>query len=175
LLTACHRQGNYCGEMSSEDPAAHGDYEQRVDPGALALATVAGAFAFIYGGGDGDWDALSCVIGSMLVVILFAHHRAAPTVHTPRSYFLRAAFGATTGLALCIGIAPVIQFGIIEPFFPRYDEEGYLDSGAYITTMVLVVLWPIFALLFAVFEPKIARWLDRKPRRSRQKPEPTEL
>ena len=159
--------------MSTQDPASLGDYEQRVDPGALALATVAGAVAFIFGGGD--WDALACVIGTMLVVILLAHHRAAPAVHTPRSYFLRAAFGATTALALCIGIAPAIQFGVIEPYYPQYDEEGYLDSGAYVTTQVISVLWPIFAILLAVAEPKIARWLDRRPRGARQKPGPTEL
>jgi hypothetical protein len=151
--------------MGSEPAAAPGDYEQRVDPGALALATVAGAVAFIFGGAD--WDILACVIGSLLLVILMAHHRAAPAVHTPRSYFLRGAFGATTGLALCITVAPAIQFGIIEPYFPQYDEEGFRDSGAYLTTEVISVLWPFLALLLAMFEPRIARWLDRTPRRRR--------
>jgi hypothetical protein len=166
MLTTPGPGRNYCVPMNSEPSIAPGDYEQRVDPGALALATVAGAVAFIFGGGD--WDALACVIGTMLLVILMAHHRAAPTTHTPRSYFLRAAFGATTGLAFCIGIAPAIQFGIIEPYYPSFDEEGYQVDGAYHTTVAISVLWPFVALLIAVLEPKIARWLDRSPRRARQ-------
>lgn len=159
--------------MSPQDPAALGHYEQRVDPGALALATVAGAVAFIFGGGD--WDALACVIGAMLIVILLAHHRAAPTVHTPRSYFLRAAFGATTGLAFCIGIAPAVQFGIVERYFPTFDEDGWQIDGAYHTTVAISVLWPFTALLLAVFEPRIASWLDRMPRSAREDPGSGEL
>lgn len=156
-------------EMSSDPDTVPGDYEQRVDPGALALATVAGAVAFIFGGGD--WDALACVVGGMLIVILMAHHRAAPTTHSPRAYFLRAAFGATTGLALCIAIAPAIQFGIVEPYFPTYDDEGYLIDGAYRTTVVISVLWVFVATLLAVLEPRIARWLDRPARRQRTGPD----
>lgn len=152
--------------MGSEPTPAPDEYEHRVDPGALALATVAGAVAFIFGGVE--WDILACVIGSLLLVILLAHHRPAPTVRTPRSYFLRAAFGATTGLALCIVMAPAIQFGIIEPYYPQYDDEGFLDSGAYLTTEVIFVLWPFIALILAVLEPRIARWLDRAPRRHRE-------
>jgi hypothetical protein len=154
--------------MNSDDGAAPGVYEQRVDPGALALATVAGAVAFIFGGGD--WDALACVVGGMLLIILMAHHRAAPAVHSPRSYFLRAAFGATTGLAFCIAVAPAIQFGIVEPYYPEYDEDGYLTGGAYTTTVVISVLWVFVALLLAVLEPRIARWLDRPPRRQPSRP-----
>lgn len=162
------------GPEPSPDPrSAPGDYEQRVDPGALALATVAGAIAFIFG--DGDWDVLACVVGVLLLIILLAHHRAAPVVRSPRAYLLRGAFGATVGLALCIAIAPVIQFGIIEPYYPQYDDEGYRDSGAYVTTEVIGVLWPIVLLILAALEPKIARWLDRAPRRRRQAPGPTEL
>ena len=151
--------------MASDNTKAPAEYEHRVDPGALALATVAGAVAFIFGGGD--WDALACVIGSMLVVILLAHHRAAPSFRTPRAYFLRAAFGVTTGLAFCIAVAPVIQFGIVEPFFPEYDEEGYLVGGAWTTTMVISVLWVIVATLLAVLEPRIARRLDKPLRGNR--------
>lgn len=159
--------------MGTEPQAAPGDFEQRVDPGALALATVAGAVAFIFGGGD--WDALACVIGTMLLVILMAHHRAAPVVHTPRSYFLRAAFGATSGLAFCIAIAPAIQFGIIEPYYPTLDEEGFHIDGAYNTTLVIAVLWPFVAFLLALLEPRIATWLDRAPRRERRAAGPQEL
>lgn len=98
--------------MSADDepaPALH--VQHRVDPGALALATVGGAVAFIFAGED--WDVLAVVIGLMLLLILLAHHHPAPTGRTPRAWLLRGAFGATTGLA------------------------------------------------FAVFEPRIARWLDR--------------
>ena len=52
----------------------------RVDPGALALATVAGAVAFILG--PGEWDLLAVVVGLMLLFILLAHHLAAPTERT---------------------------------------------------------------------------------------------
>lgn len=56
------------------DPELPTDFEKpRVDPGALALATVAGAVAFILG--PGEWDLLAVVIGLMLVFILLAHHR----------------------------------------------------------------------------------------------------
>lgn len=143
---------------------APGDYEQRVDPGALALATVAGAVAFILGGGD--WDGLSTVIGLMLLVILTAHHRAAPTSRTPRAYLLRLAFGVTTGLAFCIAVAPLIQFGIIAPFFHHEEEDGW-SLDAWHTTMAIAVLWGITATLIAVWEPRIAGWLD-KPLRSRR-------
>ncbi|MET0897104.1 MAG: hypothetical protein ABWY45_04235 [Mycobacterium sp.] len=159
--------------MAADPNTESGDYEQRVDPGALALATVAGAVAFIFGGGD--WDALACVVGSMLIVILMAHHRAAPTTRSPRAYFLRAAFGATTGLAICIAIAPAIQFGVVEPYFPTFDEDGYLVDGAYHTTVVISVLWVFVAALLAVAEPRIARWLDRPARRERTGSGPDEL
>jgi hypothetical protein len=161
-------------ESSPDSGTAPGDYEQRVDPGALALATVAGAIAFIFGGGD--WDVLACVVGTLLLIILLAHHRAAPTVRSPRAYLLRGAFGATTGLALCIAVAPAIQFGIIEPYFPQYDAEGYPDSGAWETTVVISVVWPVVVLALAALEPRIARWLDRTPRSGdRGAPGSTEL
>jgi hypothetical protein len=134
------------------------DEQPRVDPGALALATVAGAVAFIFGGGD--WDVLAVVIGLMLLTILLAHHHAAPATRTPRSLLLRGAFGATTGLALCIAIAPAIQFGIIGPLFHLEDDEGY-SQDAWHTTVVLSVLWFVFATALAVLEPRLARWLDR--------------
>ncbi|BBY15964.1 hypothetical protein [Mycolicibacterium litorale] len=140
-------------------------YEQqpRVDPGALALATVAGAVAFIFGGGD--WDLLAVVIGLMLLLILLAHHRPAPPTHTPRALLLRGAFGATTGLAFCIAVAPAIQFGIVGPYFHSEDPEGY-SMDAWNTTVVMALLWFVVATLLAVFEPRVTRWLDR-PRRSR--------
>lgn len=132
--------------------------QPRVDPGALALATVAGAVAFIFGGGD--WDVLAVVIGLMLLMILLAHHHAAPARRTPRAFFLRAAFGATTGLAFCIAVAPAIQFGIVAPYFHTEDEEGFSDD-AWNTTLLMAALWIVVAVLLAVLEPRIARWLDR--------------
>jgi hypothetical protein len=132
--------------------------QPRVDPGALALATVAGAVAFIFGGGD--WDVLAVVIGLMLLMILLAHHHAAPARRTPRAFFLRAAFGATTGLAFCIAVAPAIQFGIVTPYFHTEDEEGFSDD-AWNTTLLMAALWIVVAVLLAVLEPRIARWLDR--------------
>ncbi|BCI53400.1 hypothetical protein NIIDNTM18_26780 [Mycolicibacterium litorale] len=146
-------------------PAA--EPHQRVDPGALALATVAGAVAFIFGGGD--WDVLAVVIGLMLLLILLAHHRPAPAAHTPRALLLRGAFGATTGLALCIAVAPVIQFAIVGPYFHSEDVEGY-SMDAWNTTVVLSVLWFVVATLLAVLEPRVARWLDRPRRRGEQTP-----
>lgn len=144
-------------------PPAH--FEQpRVDPGALALATVAGAVAFILG--PGEWDVLAVVIGLMLLLILLAHHVAAPTMHTPRALLLRGAFGATTGLAFCIAVAPAIQHLIVTPFFHREDYEGY-SLDAWHTTIALSVLWFAAATLIAVFEPRLARWLDRPDRRPR--------
>lgn len=141
-------------------------YEQpRVDPGALALATVAGAVAFIVG--PGEWDVLAVVIGLMLLLILLAHHVAAPPAHTPRALLLRGAFGATTGLAFCIATAPAIQHLIVTPHFHREDDEGY-SLDAWHTTTVLSVLWFIAALVIAVSEPRLARWLDRPRRRTRQ-------
>lgn len=134
------------------------DEQPRVDPGALALATVAGAVAFIFGGGD--WDVLAVVIGLMLLLILLAHHHAAPTTRTPRAWLLRGAFGATTGLAFCIAVAPAIQFGVIGPFFHVEDDDGW-SPDAYNTTIVLAALWVVVAVLLAVGEPRIARWLDR--------------
>lgn len=150
--------------MADED--THASYgPPRVDPGALALATVAGAVAFIFGGGE--WDVLAVVIGLMLLLILLAHHRAAPNARTPRSVLLRGAFGATTGLALCIAVAPAIQFGIVGPFFHREDDEGY-SLDAWNTTLVLSVLWFGAAIALALFEPRLARWLDRPRRRGEQ-------
>jgi hypothetical protein len=143
--------------MAADDQDAP-DHLQRSDPGALALATVAGAVAFIFGGGD--WDALAVLIGLMLLLILLAHHHAAPPVRTPRSLLLRGAFGATAGLAFCIAVAPAIQFGIIDPYFHMEDDEGF-SPDAYHTTLVMAALWVVVALLLAVCEPRIARWLDR--------------
>jgi hypothetical protein len=134
------------------------DEQPRVDPGALALATVAGAVAFIFGGGD--WDVLAVVIGLMLLLILLAHHHAAPATGTPRAWLLRGAFGATTGLAFCIAVAPAIQFGIVDPFFHIEDDEGW-SPDAWHTTLALSALWVVVAVLLAVCEPRIARWLDR--------------
>ncbi|TFV58034.1 hypothetical protein E4P42_13365 [Mycobacterium sp. PS03-16] len=147
--------------MAVEDHRTRYEEHPRVDPGALALATVAGAVAFIFG--DGEWDGLAVVVGLMLLTILLAHHRAAPPGGTPRSVFLRAAFGATTGLAACIAMAPAIQFGIVGPFFHREDLDGY-SLDAWHTTVVLSVLWFVVATVLAVCEPRVARWLDR-PRR----------
>jgi hypothetical protein len=138
-------------------------YEQpRVDPGALALATVAGAVAFIVG--PGEWDVLALVIGLMLLLILLAHHVAAPPTHSPRALLLRGAFGATTGLAFCIAIAPAIQHLIVAKFFHHEEEDGF-SLDAWHTTNALVVLWFIAATVIAVNEPRLARWLDR-PRRA---------
>jgi hypothetical protein len=53
---------------------------------------------------------------------------------------LRGAFGATTGLAFCIAVAPAIQFGIIGPFFHIEDDEGW-SSDAWPTTLALSALW----------------------------------
>lgn len=143
-----------------ESARAHHD-QPRVDPGALALATVAGAVAFILG--PGEWDVLATVIGLMLLLILLAHHAAAPADGTPRAWLLRGAFGATTGLALCMAIAPGIQHLIVMPLFHTEDDEGFSDD-AWNTTIAMSVLWFVFALLIAVLEPRIAGWLDR-PRR----------
>jgi len=147
--------------------AVPNEHHQRVDPGALALATVAGAVAFIFGGGD--WDLLAVVIGLMLLMILLAHHRPAPTARTPRALLLRGAFGATTGLAFCIAVAPAIQFGIVGPYFHSEDIEGY-SMDAWNTTVVLALLWFVVAALLAVFEPRVAGWLDRPRRRGEQTP-----
>jgi hypothetical protein len=140
----------------------------RVDPGALALATVAGAVAFIFG--PGEWDVLAVVIGLMLMLILSAHHRAAPSSGTPREYLLRGAFGATLGLAFCIAVAPVIQHGIVGPFFHVEEDDGY-SLDAWHTTVVLSILWVTTATLIAVFEPRMAGWLDRPGRRARRSPD----
>ena len=137
----------------------------RVDPGALALATVAGAVAFILG--PGEWDALAVVIGSMLLLILLAHHHAAPATLTARSLLLRGAFGATTGLAFCIAIAPGIQHLIVAPFFHVEDDEGY-SLDAWHTTGAISVLWAFIAVTLTVLEPRIASLLD-KPWRGRRK------
>lgn len=145
--------------MAADDdnaPTLH--VRHRVDPGALALATVGGAVAFIYAGDD--WDILAVVIGLMLLLILLAHHHAAPTDRSPRSYLLRGAFGATTGLAFSIAVAPAIEYGIITPFFHTEDEEGF-SMDAWTTTVVLSGVWIVAAALLAVYEPRIARWLDR--------------
>ncbi|MDY6995059.1 MAG: hypothetical protein SW019_00590 [Actinomycetota bacterium] len=143
-------------------------YEQpRVDPGAMALATVAGAVAFIFA--DGDWDLLAVIIGLLLLTILLGHHRAAPPGRTPRTFLLRAAFGATTGLALCIAIAPAIEHLIVTPFFHDEDEYGVSDD-AWNTTIVISLLWFVVAALLAVLEPRIARWLDRAPRERDPRP-----
>lgn len=147
--------------MAVDERAAYHEVP-RVDPGALALATVAGAVAFIFG--DGEWDALAVVVGLMLLTILLAHHCAAPPAGTPRSVLLRGAFGATTGLALCIAVAPAVQFGIVGPFFHREDAEGY-SLDAWHTTIVITVLWFVVATVLAVLEPRVARWLDRPRRR----------
>ena len=145
--------------MSADDeraPTLH--VQHRVDPGALALATVGGAVAFIFAGED--WDVLAIVIGLMLLLILLAHHHPAPTGRTPRAWLLRGAFGATTGLAFSIAVAPAIQFGIIGPYFHSEDDEGY-SFDAWHTTVALSVVWLAATVLLAVFEPRIARWLDR--------------
>lgn len=145
--------------MTAEDegaPTLH--VRHRVDPGALALATVGGAVAFIFAGDD--WDVLAVVIGLMLLLILLAHHHAAPTARTPRAFLLRGAFGATTGLAFSIAVAPLIEYGIITPFFHAEDDEGY-SMDAWNTTVALSAVWVVSAVLLAVGEPRIARWLDR--------------
>lgn len=132
--------------------------QHRVDPGALALATVGGAVAFIFAGDD--WDILAVVIGLMLLLILLAHHHAAPTNGSPRSYLLRGAFGATTGLAFSIAVAPAIEYGIVSPYFHSENDEG-LSMDAWNTTVALSGVWIVAAILLAVSEPRIARWLDR--------------
>ncbi|CAM3702773.1 hypothetical protein H7J08_30150 [Mycobacterium frederiksbergense] len=146
--------------MAADDqgppPTLH--VQHRVDPGALALATVGGAVAFIFAGED--WDILAVVIGLMLLLILLAHHHAAPTDGSPRSYLLRGAFGATTGLAFSIAVAPAIEYGIITPFFHTEDDEGF-SMDPWNTTVALSGVWLVSAILLAVFEPRIARWLDR--------------
>ena len=95
-----------------------------------------------------------------LLLILLAHHHAAPTDGSPRSYLLRLAFGATTGLAFSIAVAPLIEYGIITPFFHTEDDDGF-SMDAWHTTVALSVVWVVAAALLAVFEPRIARWLDR--------------
>lgn len=137
-------------------PTTH--IQHRVDPGALALATVGGAVAFIFAGDD--WDILAVVIGLMLLLILLAHHHPAPTNGSPRSYLLCGAFGATTGLAFSIAVAPAIEYGIVTPYFHSENDEG-LSMDAWNTTVALSGVWIVAAILLAVSEPRIARWLDR--------------
>lgn len=120
--------------------------QHRVDPGALALATVGGAVAFIFAGED--WDILAVVIGLMLLLILLAHHHAAPTDATPRSYLLRGAFGATTGLAFSIAVAPAIEYGIVTPYFHTEDDEGF-SMDAWNTTVALSGVWLVAGTFLA--------------------------
>ena len=124
----------------------------------MALATVGGAVAFIFAGDD--WDILAVVIGLMLLLILLAHHHPAPTNGSPRSYLLRGAFGATTGLAFSIAVAPAREYCIVTPYFHSENDEG-LSMDAWNTTVALSGAWIVAAILLAVSEPRIARWLDR--------------
>lgn len=105
----------------------------------------------------------------MLLFILLAHHLAAPAERTPRAYLLRAAFGATTGLAFCIAVAPAIQYLIVTPFFHVESDEGFSED-AWHTTLALSVLWFLCAGVLATLEPRIARWLDR-PRQKGSSPD----
>jgi hypothetical protein len=88
---------------------------QRVDPGALILATLAAASVFILG--PGEWTLLSLIVGLALLFVIVGHHEQIPYERTWRNWTLKMAFACAAGLALCICISWPLQEWIIKPFF----------------------------------------------------------
>jgi hypothetical protein len=150
----------------NEQPSATATLRPRVDPGALVLAALAAASAFILG--PGEWGVLSLVIGLALLFVIIGHHEPVPQETTWRNWILRVAFASVVGLALDLCIAWALQEWIMKPFFPG-------ANAAENTTKVLSYLWFGFVLLLAASEQRISTSLDRPLVTSRQRKASSDL
>jgi hypothetical protein len=163
--------------VTSSGKAGSPSNTTHVDPGALAVAVILGGTAFIIG--SGTWNLLAVVVGLFLLIILLAYWRPAPSVSTVRDFATKLGFGAGTALAICIAIAPGVEWGIFRLFFHSAAQciNGYFtpppdpycngtyvdgnDSDALKATYTIAGLWfPLLAILTAL-EPRIMRLLDR--------------
>jgi hypothetical protein len=159
-----------------------------VDPGALALAVVVAASAFIVG--SGTWNLLATLVGLFLLIVLLAYWRPAPPVSTIRGFAVKLGFGAGAALAICLALAPAIEWWIIAPshfhtidscpgglpvLSPEWHCEGpsYLDGNdvdAMNATKVIGWLWFPLVITITAFESQIMRQLDKRRREPPARP-----
>ena len=142
-------------------PADHpgsesGDY--RVDPGALAVGVVVVGVGFLLG--DGNWGISAWVVGVLLLIFLLAYYRHSPALVTPRDFLIRAAFGSSVALAICIIAGPIIQYGIYWWAFHADGPEALDRALTWTNNTLWIVYFPISLTLIRL-EGRIMRSLDR--------------
>lgn len=154
------------GPPRASQPAPPADSAHlNVDPGALALASLAAAAAFLVT--SRPWDLLSSGVGITLLVISLANHRAWTGVMTVRGLLQRLTFTGTAALALCIAIAwPVrLQMGDTSVWIlmsrlgiEYFDWVVPDDEWTAVTTEFLAFLWIALTVVLFVLEPRLS-WL----------------
>lgn len=140
-----------------------------IDPGGLALASLAAAAAFL--ATSRPWDSLSSGVGISLLVISLANHRAWTGVMTVRGLLQRLTFAGTAALALCIAIAWPVRLQMDETsvwiLMSRLGIEYFdwvvpADQWTGVTTEFLAFLWPIITAVLFVIEPRLSWLLERR-------------
>jgi hypothetical protein len=145
--------------MAEEDEDNRGsDGAYRVDPGALAVGVVVVGIGFLLG--DGDWGLSAWVVGILLLIYLLAYYRHSPTLTTPRDFLIRAAFGASVALAICIVAGPVLQWGLYWSVLQGEGQAG-LDRALTWTNNTLWTMFFPVSLVLIRREQHIMQALDR--------------
>ena len=80
------------------------------------------------------------VVGVLLLVFLLAYYRHSPALSTPRDFLIRAAFGSSIALAICIIAGPVVQWGLYWLVFRDDGREG-LDRALTWTNNTLWIVY----------------------------------
>jgi hypothetical protein len=113
-----------------------------VDSAALVLAGLAGAVVLFTR--DQDWDLVSSIMGSLIIVVVLAFHRPVQPSHTPRGLLLKFAFGGVLAVGVAVTAAWPLQALITH------------DCA---TTLLVISIWPL-ASLIAWGEERYSKWLD---------------
>lgn len=144
----------------SADPA-----QLNIDPGGLALASLAAAAAFL--ATSRPWDSLSSGVGVCLLVISLANHRAWTGTMTVHGLLQRLTFAGTAVLPTCIAIAWPVQLQmdsadvwlLMADLDTRYSTAfAGVTEWAPATTEFLAFLWPVIAATLLQREPRLF-WL----------------
>lgn len=125
-----------------------GPYEG-VDRGAFLLAGVGTVVTVALAAGD--WTPWSSVVGLTFLVITWAFHRAAPTTRTPRSAFMRVAFGSVSALCVLLAIGSPLR-----SLSPAAASHGWMR----------LIIWLVLAAAISALEPRIVGWLDQERRKA---------
>jgi hypothetical protein len=113
----------------------------KIDPAALASATVAGILAFFLD--PGPFDPLSIVVGVTLLTILFAYE-----FRRGRSNLQNLAFGTVCGFIGLLVVGPLFELIFALRASGEWPKNDKGDEVSRVTTWHLLFLWIILSGLF---------------------------